>query len=66
MSAAAGGGERAQPFYCPYCGETDLRPGEDHGTWRCEICERPFALSYRGLETGAGAVHAGAGGERAQ
>ncbi len=24
--------ERAAPFYCPYCGDEDLRPGgESHG-----------------------------------
>lgn len=47
------GGERAQPFYCPYCGETDLRPAEDRGVWHCEVCDRLFALSYRGLASAA-------------
>jgi hypothetical protein len=42
--------ERAAPFYCPYCGEQDIRPfGEDHGGWRCGSCLRAFRLSYRGL-----------------
>lgn len=41
--------ERAQPFYCPYCGETDVRPGEQDGTYECETCARRFALRYQGL-----------------
>lgn len=37
---------RAVPFYCPFCGEQDLRP-DDAGpsVWRCESCERGFRLS---------------------
>ena len=28
------GGERQVPFYCPYCGDQDLRPaGETAGSW---------------------------------
>ena len=49
--------ERAAPFYCPYCGEEDLRPHEGadpsapaHGTWRCGGCARVFALRFVGLE----------------
>ena len=36
---------RAVPFYCPFCGEQDIRP-DDAGTsaWRCESCERRFEL----------------------
>lgn len=45
----AAAGSRAQPFYCPYCGETDLRPDEQHGSYRCEICDRVFVLRYVGL-----------------
>ena len=56
MSDRGGAGGRAQPFYCPYCGETDLRPGESHGTYHCEICDREWALSYRGVGAGAGAA----------
>ncbi len=42
--------ERAAPFYCPYCGDEDLRPGEQgHGAWECGACNRAFALSFRGL-----------------
>jgi ribosomal protein L37AE/L43A len=33
------------PFFCPYCGEEDLRPhGESHGEWSCEACRRVFVL----------------------
>ncbi len=42
--------ERAAPFYCPYCGDEDLRPfGEKHGEWRCGACQRVFRLSYVGV-----------------
>ncbi len=41
---------RAAPFYCPYCGETDLEPnGEDAGDFYCNSCDRRFTLSFRGL-----------------
>ncbi len=32
------------PFYCPFCGETDLRPTEPSG-WRCDSCDRVFQLT---------------------
>ena len=42
--------ERSTPFYCPYCGDEDLRPhGTVHGEWECRACRRVFALSFRGL-----------------
>ncbi|MFH8220458.1 hypothetical protein ACH4C2_19205 [Streptomyces sp. NPDC018057] len=42
--------ERAAPFYCPYCGEEDLRPGEQgHGAWECGACNRAFRLKFLGL-----------------
>jgi ribosomal protein L37AE/L43A len=40
MSAAP----RAVPFYCPFCGEQELRPAEPKG-WRCESCARVFTLT---------------------
>ena len=52
--------ERAAPFYCPYCGDEDLRPSEE-GTaaevtatvkgaaWECAACNRAFTLSFLGL-----------------
>jgi transposase-like protein len=42
--------ERAAPFYCPYCGEEDLRPCEEgQGAWECRSCDRAFRLSFLGL-----------------
>ncbi|MFH8790708.1 hypothetical protein [Streptomyces roseoverticillatus] len=41
---------RAAPFYCPYCGDEDLRPSEEgHGVWECTACSRAFRLSFLGL-----------------
>lgn len=40
---------RAVPFYCPYCGDEDLRPlGERHGTWWCQSCRRAWTLTLVG------------------
>jgi len=36
----------AQPFYCPYCGETDLRPGEEERTYHCRVCDRVWELRF--------------------
>jgi transposase-like protein len=41
---------RAVPFYCPFCGEQQLRPAEpsavsDAAAWRCESCDRVFTLA---------------------
>ena len=46
------------PFYCPYCGEEDIRPfGETHGEWVCAACRRVWTLRYVGLaRPGADAV----------
>ncbi len=46
--------ERAVPFYCPYCGEEDLRPSEatervPDGAWYCAGCLRTFALTMIGI-----------------
>ncbi len=46
--------ERAVPFYCPYCGEEDLRPAEQtervpHGAWYCGSCLRTFTLKMIGI-----------------
>jgi transposase-like protein len=46
---------RAVPFYCPFCGEEDLRPHEDRGGarggWHCRSCTRVFTLKLVGLVT---------------
>jgi predicted RNA-binding Zn-ribbon protein involved in translation (DUF1610 family) len=45
-AAGAGGGDtpRAVPFYCPFCGEQEIRPADPSG-WRCANCERVFELA---------------------
>jgi ribosomal protein L37AE/L43A len=40
---------RAVPFYCPFCGEQDLRPADPEG-WRCSACDRRFLIDL--LEIG--------------
>ena len=43
-------GERQAPFYCPYCGEENLRPaGPQAGDWECGACLRAFALTFGGV-----------------
>jgi ribosomal protein L37AE/L43A len=44
---------RAVPFYCPFCGEQDLRPADPDG-WRCVSCERVFGLSLLRIGGGEG------------
>ncbi|MEU7637917.1 MULTISPECIES: hypothetical protein [unclassified Streptomyces] len=47
--------ERAAPFYCPYCGDEDLRPSEEEtsrgagAAWECRACSRAFRLKFLGL-----------------
>jgi transposase-like protein len=48
--SAAGYAERQVPFYCPYCGDEDLRPyGPDVGGWQCGSCARAFRLRFSGV-----------------
>ena len=48
--AAEPSGERQVPFYCPYCGDEDLRPsGPAGGSWRCGACARAFELRFAGI-----------------
>ena len=54
--------QRAAPFYCPYCGDENLRPydpGEGeaapHGTWECRGCARVFTVKFVGLKLPEGA-----------
>jgi ribosomal protein L37AE/L43A len=50
--------ERATPFYCPYCGDEDLRPSEaGHGVWECASCRRAFRLGFVGLLAPGTAQH---------
>ena len=43
-------GERQVPFFCPYCGEENLRPaGSDAGGWECRACARGFSLKFVGV-----------------
>jgi len=47
------GGERQVPFFCPYCGEEDLRPaGARPGAWDCASCSRGFRLRFTGMLAG--------------
>ena len=57
-------GERQVPFYCPYCGDEDLRPaGPTAGSWRCGACSRAFELRFAGVAPGGqDRVPAGGGG----
>jgi transposase-like protein len=44
--------QRAVPFYCPYCGDEDLRPlGDRHGAWWCQSCRRAWQLKMLGTGT---------------
>jgi predicted RNA-binding Zn-ribbon protein involved in translation (DUF1610 family) len=43
---------RATPFYCPYCGETGIRPAEAARTYHCPTCDRRFSLAYLGAGSG--------------
>ncbi|HEX2178998.1 MAG TPA: Insertion element protein [Actinomycetota bacterium] len=40
---------RAQPFYCPYCGEQDFVPVDQPGQFYCESCNRRFEVKMLGL-----------------
>ncbi|MGI9008472.1 MAG: Insertion element protein [Streptosporangiaceae bacterium] len=42
--------ERQVPFFCPYCGEEELRPaGSSAGAWEGRACSRAFQLRFAGL-----------------
>lgn len=43
------GTQRAQPYYCPYCGEQDIRPAAEEGTYHCSTCDRRWRLRFEGL-----------------
>ena len=45
---------RAAPFYCPYCGDEDLRPEEEPpAAWRCADCLRVFVVRLVGVAAAA-------------
>lgn len=52
MSAQESGTPRAVPFYCPFCGEQDIRPADPSG-YRCEVCDRRWELRLLGVGPGA-------------
>ncbi len=47
---------RAEPFYCPFCGDEDLHPSEAVSgavsPWGCRSCRRVFTLTLVGLDVG--------------
>jgi transposase-like protein len=43
------GTARAQPFYCPFCGEEDFVPYDDAGQYHCQSCDRRFLVKMLGL-----------------
>ena len=48
--SGSGGSERQVPFFCPYCGEEELRPaGSKAGDWECRSCARSFTLRFKGV-----------------
>jgi hypothetical protein len=53
MSAQDSPTPRAVPFYCPFCGEQDIRPAEPSG-YLCEVCDRRWELRLLGVGPGAG------------
>ena len=53
--------ERAAPFYCPYCGDEDLRPvEEDPAAWSCRACARLFVVSLVGIDRASIPAYRGA------
>ncbi len=46
-----GGTPRHVPvFYCPYCGEEDIRPYDGGpGQWLCAGCRRVWSVRFLGL-----------------
>ena len=40
------GTAHAQPFYCPYCGEGEIRPAAAEKTYHCGTCDRLWSLSF--------------------
>jgi transposase-like protein len=48
----------APPFYCPYCGEENIRPyGEEKAQYRCGACLRVWTLRLVGTTTKTDVTH---------
>ncbi|HVV09350.1 Insertion element protein [Amycolatopsis sp.] len=45
---------RTTPFYCPFCGDEDLRP-EENDSWLCCACRRVFTVNFLGIRLPEGA-----------
>ena len=43
---------RAVPFYCPFCGEQDIRPAADAG-YHCGVCDRAWDVTLLAIGSGA-------------
>jgi transcription elongation factor Elf1 len=44
---------RAQPFYCPFCGEEDFVPfGEEPNRFLCNSCNRHYLVRFIGIDAG--------------
>jgi hypothetical protein len=44
---------RAVAFYCPFCGETDIRPADPRG-YHCQVCDRTWEVALMRVGPGAG------------
>lgn len=43
--------QAARPYYCPFCGEEDLRPHQAaRAAWLCRGCTRVYTVTFIGLE----------------
>ena len=49
MSEEVGGGRHVPPFYCPYCGEEDIRPFTEAAQWLCAACRRVWTVRFVGI-----------------
>jgi transcription initiation factor TFIIIB Brf1 subunit/transcription initiation factor TFIIB len=45
---------KAQPFYCPYCGEEDFVPETEPAGYFCNSCGRHYAIKLLGIDAGGG------------
>ncbi|TDT31389.1 hypothetical protein ACF3NT_11095 [Naumannella halotolerans] len=42
---------RAVPYFCPFCGEEDLRPVEEPSNgWLCRPCARVYSVTLHRIE----------------